>query len=159
DPAGPLCAALDGPARLWGTRVERIGDVFRLDDPGGATIALAAPQGGERERPCEVITPPLNNDHRSVLDGLLVAARELGFTVPAEAAVHMHVDGDPFRRAPALANVIRLFAHWREPLHTVFRTNPGCRRLAALPAPLVAAADARADTTALRQAADNGKLS
>ena len=71
----------------------------------------------------------------------------------------MHVDGDPFRRAPALANVIRLFAHWREPLHTVFRTNPGCRRLAALPAPLVAAADAHADAAVLRQAADNGKLS
>jgi hypothetical protein len=158
DPAGTLSTALDGSAQLWGTRVERIGDIFRLDDPGGATIALAAPQGGERERPCEVITPPLRNDHRAALDELLAPARELGFTVPAEAAIHLHVDGDPFRQAPALANLIRLFAHWREPLRAVFRTNPACRRLAALPAPLVAAADARADTTALRQAADNGKL-
>jgi hypothetical protein len=159
DPAGKLSAALDESAQLWGTRVERIGDILRLDDPGGATIALAAPQGGERERPCEVITPPLNNDHRAALDELLTPARELGFTVPAEAAVHMHVDGGPFRHATALANLIRLFAHWREPLRTVLRTNPACRRLAALPAPLVAAADARADTTALRQAADNSKLS
>jgi hypothetical protein len=159
DPGGTLSAALDGPARLWGTRVERIGDVFRLDDPGGATIALAAPQGGERERSCEIITPPLTNDHRAALDDLLAPARRLGFTVPAEAAVHLHVDGGPFRHPRALANLIRLFGHWREPLRTVFRTNPACRRLAALPPPLVAAADAGADTVALRQAADNGKLS
>jgi hypothetical protein len=41
----------------------------------------------------------------------------------------------------------------------VFRTNPACRRLAALPAPLVAAADAGADAAALRKAADDCKLS
>ncbi len=159
DPGGTLSTALDRPARLWGTRVERIGDVFRLDDPGGATIALAAPLGGERERPCEVITPPLAKDHRAALDDLLTPARELGFAVPAEAAVHLHVDGGPFRHPRALANLVRLFAHWREPLRNVFGTNPACRRLAALPAPLVAAADAGADTAALRRAADDGQLS
>jgi hypothetical protein len=158
DPGGTLSAALDGPAQLWGTRVEQIGDVFRLDDPGGATIALAAPQGGERERPCEIITPPLTADHRAALDDLLAPARELGFTVPAEAAVHLHVDGGPFRHPRPLANLVRLFAHWREPMHTVLRTNPACQRLAALPAPLVAAADAGASVDALRAAADTGEL-
>jgi hypothetical protein len=158
DPGGPLSAALDRPAQLWGTQVEQIGDVFRLDDPGGATIALAAPQGGERERACEVITPPLIGHHRAALDDLLAPARELGFAVPAEAAVHLHVDGGPFRRPRALANLVRLFAHWREPLRTVLRTNPACRRLAALPAPLVAAADAGASAADLRTAADKGKL-
>jgi hypothetical protein len=165
DPGDTLSAALDGPARLWGTRVERIGEVFRLDDPGGATVALAAPLGGERERPCEIVTPPLTTDHRAALDDLLAPARTLGFTVPAEAAVHLHVDGGPFRHPRALANLVRLFAHWREPLRTVFGTNPACRRLAALPAPLVAAADAvaaadvGAGTAALRRAADTGGLS
>ena len=159
DPGGTLAAALDGAARLWGTRVEQIGVVFRLDDPGGVTIALAAPLGGERERPCEVITPPLLCDHRAALDELLAAACDLGFVVPAEAAVHLHVDGGPFRRAGALANLVRLFAHWRAPLRTVFGTNPACRRLAALPAQLVAAADAGAGVDALRAAADNAKLS
>jgi hypothetical protein len=159
DPAGSLRKALDGVAPLWGTAVEQIGDVFRLDDPCGATIALAAPQGGERERPCEVVTPPLASGHRAALDELLAAARELGFTVPAEAAVHLHVDGRPFRHPDVLANLVRLFAHWREPLRTVFRTNPACRRLAALPAPLVSAADAGGDAAALRQAADTGQLS
>jgi hypothetical protein len=159
DPGGTVSTALDGPARLWGTPVEQIGGVFRLDDPGGATIALAAPQGGERERPCEVITPPLSSDHRAALDELLAPARDLGFTVPAEAAVHLHVDGGPFRQPRALANLVLLFAHWREPLHAIFHTNPACRRLAALPAPLVAAADAGANAVALRHAADDGKLS
>jgi hypothetical protein len=158
DPGGTPSAALDVPAQLWGSRVERIGQVFRLDDPGGATIALAAPQGGERERPCEIVTPPLARRHRAALDELLTPARELGFTVPAEAAVHLHVDGGPFRRPRTLANLVRLFGHWREPLRAVFRTNPACRRLAALPRPLVAAADAGADLAGLRRAAADGGL-
>ena len=52
-----VLAALDATARLWGSAVQQHGDVYRLDDPAGATIALAAPQGGERERPCEIVTP------------------------------------------------------------------------------------------------------
>ena len=158
DAGGTVGAALDQAAQLWGVRPERIGNVFRLDDPGGVTIALAAPQGGERERACEVVTPPLAGGHRDALDELLTPARELGFTVPAEAAVHLHVDGGPFRHPRPLANLVRLFAHWRGPLQAVFRTNPACRRLAALPEPLVTAADAGADTAALREAADRGKL-
>jgi len=54
DPAGQLDTVLDTAASLWGTKPERIGDVFRLDDPDGGTVALAAPAGSERERPCEI---------------------------------------------------------------------------------------------------------
>jgi hypothetical protein len=140
DPGGDLATALDATARLWGTATRRHGDVRRLDDATGATIALAAPLGGERERPCEIITPPLTGDHRAALRELLVPARELGFTVPHEAAVHLHLDGAPFRRPHALANVVRLFALWREPLRALVQTNPACRRLAPLPAALVHAA-------------------
>ena len=159
DPGGPLATALDDAAALWGTRVERIGDLLRLDDQAGATIALAAPQGAERERPCEVITPPLAGDHRAALDELLAPARAMGFTVPTEAAVHLHVDGGPFRGPRALANLVRLFAHWREPLRAVLNTNPACLRLGALPVPLVAAADAGADLPTMRTAAAAGALS
>jgi hypothetical protein len=158
DPGGTLGAALDATAQLWGSVVQQIGDVYRLDDSGAATIALAAPQGGERERPCEIVTPPLTGDHHEQLEELLVVARDLGFTVPVEAAVHLHVDGAPFREAHALANLVRLFAHWREPLRTVLRTNPACRRLAPLPSSLVAAADGGAPTEQLRKAAEAGEL-
>jgi hypothetical protein len=157
DASAPLREVLDPVAALWGTAIEEIGDVVRLDDPSGATVALAAPQGAERERPCEIVTPPISKNHHESLEELLEPARDLGFTVPHEAAVHLHFDGAPFRQPYALANVIRLFAHWREPLRQLLRTNPACRRLAALPDELVAAAE---DPTldGLRKAADASEL-
>jgi hypothetical protein len=158
DPAGRLAGALDAAARLWGTKVQRHGDIYRLDDPSGATIALAAPQGGERDRPCEIVTPPLTRDHHVALEELLSPARELGFTVPREAAVHLHVDGAPFRSAAALANLVRLFAYWREPLRALLQTNPECRRLAPLPGPLVDAVAGVPTFDELRAAASAGGL-
>jgi hypothetical protein len=159
DPGGSLDGLLDDTAKLWGTTVQRIGDVYRLDDPGGITIALAAAAGAERERPCEIVTPPLTGDHAAALEKLLGPARELGFTVPLEAAVHLHLDGPPFRRPYALANVVRLFAYWREPLRALLQTNPACRRLAPLPAPLVDAVAGRPSYDELVAAAEAGKLS
>ena len=158
DPGGTLPVALDDAAQLWGSEVQQHGDVYRLDDAAGATIALAAPQGGERERACEIVTPPLTRDHRAALDELLAPARDLGFTVPSEAAVHLHLDGAPFRQPHALANVVRLFGHWREALRTVLQTNPACRRLAPLPDPLVAAAGGVPSYDELRTAAADGGL-
>ena len=156
-PDEPLEVVLDAVARLWGVPVERHGAVRRLT-VAGRTVALAAPQGGQRERPCEVVTPPLPAADEAVLEELLAPARALGFTVPAEAAVHVHVDGGPFRTAEALANVVRLFGCWREPLRDVVGTNPHCRRLAPLPPGLVAAAAGTPTTRTLREAAHQGGL-
>ena len=158
EPGGTLETALDATAKLWGTTVERHGAIHRLSDSSGATIALAAPQGAERERPCEIVTPPLARDHEAALDALLGPARELGFTVPVEAAVHLHLDGAPFREPHALANVVRLFARWREPLRTLLQTNPACRRLKPLPEPLVAAVRGVPSYEGLRKAAADGGL-
>ncbi|WP_433825715.1 amidoligase family protein [Actinoplanes sp. CA-015351] len=161
DPASPLPVALDSVAKLWGTEVKQHGQVFRLNDAAGATIALAAPLPGERERPCEVITPPLASGHREALAELLGPARELGFTIPHEAAVHMHLDGGPFRSAPALSNLVRLFAFYREELRALLGTNPACRRLAPLPEALVSLTKNPENPTIdeLRQAAHAGGLS
>jgi hypothetical protein len=153
DPGSRLPVVLEPAAKLWGTELRQHGEIFRLDDPLGATVALAAPLSGERERPCEVITPPLAAGHREALAELLEPARELGFTVPVEAAVHLHFDGGPFRPAAALANVIRLFAHWREPLRQLLATNPHCRRLAPLPGPLVEAVQGSPTLAEIREAA------
>lgn len=133
DPYAPLATVLDPVAELFGVRAEVFPTAVRVNDPAGATIAVALPLPAGRERPCEVVTPPLERDHARVLERLLAPARELGFTVPHEAAVHVHVDGAPFRRPAAFANLVRLFAHWREPLWTALGTNPACRRLAPLP--------------------------
>ncbi|AGL19840.1 hypothetical protein L083_6330 [Actinoplanes sp. N902-109] len=158
DPAAPLDTALSAVAELWGSTVEQLGAVRRLNDATGATIALAAPQGGERERPCEIVTPPLATDHLTALEELLAPARELGFTVPHEAAVHLHVDAGPFHQPHALANLVRLFAHWREPLRAVLQTNPACTRLAPLPAPLVQAVEGTPAWEQLAEAAEAAEL-
>ena len=157
DPGGPLDTALDEAAALWGEPSRRTGNVWRLESDG-ATIALAAPAGGERERPCEIVTPPLLADHQMALDDLLGPARALGFTVPAEGATHIHFDGAPFRTAPALANLVRLFGLWRAPLHDLLGTNPHCRRLSQLPAPLLDVVAGEPDLAAIKEAADRGGL-
>jgi hypothetical protein len=157
EPASALETVLDPVAALVGDTAERIGTIWRLDTRG-ATVALASPAGGERERPCEIVTPPLATDHLAGLEALLAPARDLGFTVPVEAAVHIHYDGAPFRDSAALANLVRLFACWRESLHAALETNPHCRRLAALPDQLVEAVTGTPSMDDLRVAARGGGL-
>lgn len=137
DPAAPMASVLDPVAEVFGVTAEVFPAATRVNDATGATVALAMPLPGGRERPCEVVTPPLVAGHAEALEALLEPARRLGFTVPREAAVHVHVDGGPFARVEAFANLVRLFAHWREPLWTALGTNPACRRLAPLPGGLV----------------------
>lgn len=138
DPDAPLGTVLDPVAEIFGVQAETFPRAARVNDATGATVAVAMPLPAGRERPCEIITPPLVSGHAVALEALLGTARELGFTVPQEAAVHVHVDGAPFRRPETFANVVRLFAHWREVLWSALGTNPACRRLAPLPDAVVA---------------------
>ena len=158
DAGADVDAVLDPVAALWDAELQRFGDIIRLDDASGATIALAAPLGGERERPCEIVTPPLVTGHAAALERLLRAARDLQFTVPQEAAVHLHYDGGPFRSAAALTNVVRLFGWWRPALHQLLETNPACRRLAELPPQLLTAVEGSPSFAQLREAATAGGL-
>ncbi|WP_432483082.1 amidoligase family protein [Kineococcus esterisolvens] len=141
DPAERIGSVLQPVAELFGTRVAAVGAVFRVDDGAGASVAMAAPLPGERERPCEVITPPLEVDHLDALEALLAPARELGLTVPAEAAVHLHLDAAPFRDVDVFRGVLRLFGPWGPGLRLLLGTNPACRRLGPLPPELVALAE------------------
>lgn len=160
DPGAALPDVLAPVAALFGTVVELVGGAARVNDATGATVAVAMPLPGGRERPCEVITPPLTRDHGAALDALIAPARALGFTVPVEAAVHLHVDGAPFRAPASFANLVRLFGRWREPLRAALGTNPACRRLAPLPADLVALVERgdAADWPALAAAAGGAGL-
>ena len=137
DPDAPLSTVLQPVAELFGVRTELFAGAARVNDASGATVAVAMLLPPGRERPCEIITPPLDSGHARALEQLLAPARELGFTIPAEAAVHLHVDGAPFRRPDAFANLVRLFAYWREVLWAALDTNSACRRLAPLPEVLV----------------------
>jgi Putative amidoligase enzyme len=137
DPEAGLGDVLSPLADLFGTRPQHLSGAVRVNDEGGATVAIAAPLAGERERPCEVITPPVTQHHQQRLDELLAPARELGFTVPAEAAVHLHFDGARFRSVAAFRSLVSLFARRREELWTALGTNPRCSRLSPLPERLV----------------------
>ena len=137
DPDTPFGRVLDDVAPLFGSTVETVGAVRRLRDRAGASIALAAALAPGRERPCEIVTPPLDRDHEAALEALLRPARELGFTVPVESAVHLHLDAGPYRSVAAFANLVRLFGHWRDALHDALGTNPSCTRLQPLPPALL----------------------
>lgn len=136
-PGAPLATVLDPVAELFGVVVEVLPGAARVDDASGATVAVALRLQAGRERPCEVITPPIVHGHGRALERLLAPARRLGFVVPKEAAVHVHLDGAPFRRPEAFTNVVRLFGYWREVLWAVLETNSACRRLAPLPQELL----------------------
>ncbi len=142
DPAAPVEVVLSPVAALFGTEVTRTrGSIYKVSDRDGASIAMAAPLPGERHRPAEIVMTPLEHDHRAALDQILRPARELGFTVPVEAAVHLHFDAAPFRTPQAFANVVDLFSTWGEPLRALLGTNPACRRLGPPPPALVELVD------------------
>lgn len=165
DPADGVEEVLEVVSELWGTPVAVHGPVRAVADPGGATVAAAAPQGGERERGCEVVTPVLGGpdgpDRAAALHTLLDAAAALGFAVPAEAAVHVHYDAAPLRSASTARNLVRLFGPWGAGVRDLLGTNPRCSRLAPLPETLVTAAldgEQGSDLDALAAAAVEGGL-
>jgi hypothetical protein len=145
DPDTPFDRALDGVAALFGTSVETVGTVRRLRDKTGASIAMATALASGRERPCEIVTPPLRHGHEAALEALLRPARELGFAIPVEAAVHLHVDAAPYRSVAAFSNLVRLFGYWREALRKELGTNPACTRLQPLPPALLQLVGAHSD--------------
>lgn len=136
--------ALEPVADLFGTTPRPgPGGMLRVCDPLGAPIAIGAPLPGERERPCELVTPPMAADHRATLERLLAPARRLGFSVAQEAATHVHFDRTPLCSASAVANLVALLHGWSGWLRRLVGTNPRCRRLGPPdPALLEATADA-----------------
>jgi hypothetical protein len=134
NPEAPLEAVLDPVATLLGGTVdEKEGGIRRLSDSEGSPIALAAPLPGERERACEIVTPPIATDHFAALDTLLQPARDLGFGLPHEGAVHIHFDGRPLQDAGRLQRIIRRLEDERDALRISCATNPACRRLGPQP--------------------------
>lgn len=140
DPRAPIEHVLDPLGALFGSEPELLpSGVVRLADPWGSSLALAAPLPGERERPCEIALAPTVGGE--LMDQVLAIARELGFTAPAEGAVHLHADRGPLESASALRQLVHLLDGREADLHRVLRTNPRCRRLAPWPAALRSAVD------------------
>ena len=117
-------------AALFATQPEAgSGGMIRVTDNTGNPIAIAAPLPGERERPCELITPPIDTNHFQRLEVLLEIARSLKFTIPSEGATHIHFDGEALCSARVFANLVNLLWTYGEILKQLVGTNPKCRRL------------------------------
>ncbi|MEM6404878.1 MAG: amidoligase family protein [Cyanobacteria bacterium P01_D01_bin.116] len=91
--------------------------------------AIAAPLPGERERPCELISAPIDTNHLEKIEVLLKTARLLNFTVPIEGATHIHFDAKPLCSANVFANLVNIFHTHGKNLKRLVATNPKCTRL------------------------------
>ena len=117
-------------ATLFNTHPETgAGGMIRVADNTGNPIAIAAPLPGERERPCELITPPISVNHFQRWEVLLEIARSLGFMIPSEGATHIHFDAEALCSARIFANLVNLLWTYGEILKQLVGTNPKCRRL------------------------------
>ncbi|WP_291842853.1 amidoligase family protein [Maricaulis sp.] len=145
DPDADTGNVLTPIATLFGTRLEHTeGGIAKVVDRAARSIAMVAPLPGERERPCELITPPYERDPGSALAALLEDARALGFTVPAEAAVHVHFDAAPLRSARTLSRLVTFLARHGDELRHRVGTNPRCVRLGPIADTLVDLASSKA---------------
>lgn len=126
----PIEQSLTNVAKLFGVKPEATAKgVYRLTDKSGASIALAAPLPGERERPCEIVTAPIEWDDDKTLYPLLDSAKALKFQIPKEGATHLHFDGENFSSPHNFLKMVRFLHHYRLVLRRLLNTNLNCRRL------------------------------
>jgi hypothetical protein len=134
DPTASLHDVLLPSARIFGVDLRHFDNgMVRLADRFDAPIAMATQLPGERERPCEIITPPISENHHERLSALLGPARELGFTIPVEAALHVHFDAAPLCTAGSFAKLVLIFDRFGDQLKGLFNTSPHCTRLGKWP--------------------------
>jgi len=138
DPDAPLEAVLDPIAAAFGVDPERHpSGMVKVSDQRGGTVAIAAELSGERERGCEIVTPPLESGHAAALAALLDDAVAEGFIVPLEAALHIHFDAGPLLAARTIARLVSALERHGEALKDLVGTNPNCRRLGSWPDALI----------------------
>lgn len=115
-------------------------------DRYGHPLARIGPLGAERSRVAELVTRPLRREEREkIVTQLLTAASTLGFTIPAEAALHLHLDRAPWMTTPALRRLVLGYAAQRERLREEWKPNPRCRKLGPFPEAVVRVAREASD--------------
>ncbi|MDF1769314.1 amidoligase family protein [Maricaulis sp.] len=130
DPGADIADVLAPVAALFGTDIEHTdGGIAKVVDRADRSIAMVAPLPGERERPCEIITPPYEDDPEDALTALLADAAALGFTLPREAAIHIHFDAAPLCDAVILSRLVDALHGHGAFLRDLVGTNPACVRL------------------------------
>ena len=134
---GSILKALAPVAHLFGGEPEaNTSGIVRVSDSHSASVCLGAPLPGERERPCELVTKPLSDNQWALLSDWLTTANDLGFSLPTEAAVHVHCDATLLRDAAVFQRLIRLWTRHGARFKEIVRTNPRCMRLGDWPTAL-----------------------
>ena len=130
DAAAAPDVLLDPIAELFGSPAERNeDDLIRVNDREGASIAILAPLPGERERPCELVTRPMEGDVAAQLEAHLCLVRDLEFSAPSEGATHLHFDATRLKSARTISMLVQVLSRHRRSLQRLFATNPNCVRL------------------------------
>lgn len=131
---GELEAAMVSLAELFGTDIERFeGGMIRVSDARKISVAIGAPLPGERERPCEIVSAPIEADHGAALTALMGDAVAAGCTVPVESATHVHFDAGALTSASAIAALVRVLWLHGDALKRLVGFNPNCIRLGRWP--------------------------
>lgn len=121
-------------ADLFGTTVIREDDnIFQVKDDLHGSVALVPSLPGERERACEVVTAPLSENRLEALEEILASAHELGFSIPKEAAVHIHFDATRLRKTRVFIRLLHVLERHGDALKQLVGSNPNCVRLGSLP--------------------------
>lgn len=138
NPDHSIDRVLQDLARLFHTTLHRdASGMCRVCDASGQSVAIAAPLPGERERPCELVTAPIAQNHSRHLSALLDVAQQLNFAIPSEGATHLHFDATRLCTTQRLKQLVLVFSHWQDTFNRLFRPNPRCRRLGPWPAQLL----------------------
>ncbi len=138
NPEAACSVVLNPVAELFGATPQIAANgMVKVEGEDGPPIAIAAPLPGERERPCELITPPWDAQNLYKLQDFLSIVQRLGFTAPAEGATHFHFDAAPLCDARVFKNLVNLLWTYGPHLRRLVGTNPRCRRLGSFPPALV----------------------
>ena len=138
NPEDSLLDVLNPVAELFGLAPQvSAGGMVKVAGDGESPIAIAARFRGERDRPCELITPPWDSQNLYKLKDFLSIAQKLGFTAPAEGATHFHFDAGPLCDARVFKNLVNLLWTYGPHLRRLVGTNPRCRRLGSFPPALI----------------------
>ncbi len=130
----PLDQVLAPVAELFGVElIQGPGGMVKVSCEDGLTIAIAAPLPGERERPCELISPPLLRSQIPLVEKWLSLAQDLHFTAPLEGATHLHIDASSFCSVDIFRNLINLLWTHGANLRRLLRSNPNCRKVGMVP--------------------------
>ncbi len=130
--------AIDAALAPIGLKCEQKPGAIQLVDSNHRPSALAVEIADDSPRVAECISPPLTHNVDRWLELVIGSAANLGATVPAEGATHLHYDAPRFASAEIFRRLVWAFGDSHFHMRNLFNTNTECRHLGPLPEELIA---------------------